>query len=175
MLRHELRAVIAERHLSLSQSVKKPFNPLLGEVFYSYWNHEDASRTIYVAEQVVHHPPISAIYAENRKHNITMNAQIYTKSKFLGLWQSICSRTFGVYLALRPMSRSRDLDVSRAVSQQATLLLASTSVSSSCTSAIALARRMLWTFPRRMRAVCFWDVFVWSWVASRRSGVIALV
>lgn len=66
------------------KSVKKPYNPLLGEVFYCYWDHTDNSRSIYVAEQVVHHPPISAVYVENRKHNLTMNAQIWTKSKFLG-------------------------------------------------------------------------------------------
>lgn len=45
------------------------------------------------AEQVSHHPPISAFYAENIEKNIQFNAQIWTKSKFLGL--SICVHNIG--------------------------------------------------------------------------------
>jgi oxysterol-binding protein-related protein 8 len=62
---------------------KKPYNPLLGEEFFAFWDHGD-SKSVYVAEQVSHHPPVSAIYIENRKKNIAINAQIWTKSKFLG-------------------------------------------------------------------------------------------
>jgi hypothetical protein len=63
---------------------KKPYNPLLGEEFFCYWQHPDGSTSLYCAEQVCHHPPVSAIYVENRPNNITLNADIYTKSKFLG-------------------------------------------------------------------------------------------
>lgn len=63
---------------------KKPYNPLLGEEFFCYWDHPDGSRSKYVAEQVSHHPPVSAVYLENRKRNLTINAQIWTRSKFLG-------------------------------------------------------------------------------------------
>jgi len=45
------------------------------------------------AEQVSHHPPISAFYAENIDKKIQFNGQIWTKSKFLGL--SICVHNIG--------------------------------------------------------------------------------
>ena len=40
---------------------------------------------VFVAEQVSHHPPISAFYAEHVKKRISVNAHIYTKSSFLGM------------------------------------------------------------------------------------------
>ena len=39
----------------------------------------------FLAEQVSHHPPISAFYAECAEKNVCFNAHIWTKSKFLGL------------------------------------------------------------------------------------------
>lgn len=39
----------------------------------------------FVAEQVSHHPPISAFYAEHPAAGVTCTAHIYTKSSFLGL------------------------------------------------------------------------------------------
>ena len=65
------------------QGCKKPYNPLLGEEFVAFWDHGD-SKSFMLAEQVSHHPPVSAIYIENRKKNISINAHIWTKSKFLG-------------------------------------------------------------------------------------------
>lgn len=62
--------------------VKKPFNPVIGETFACYWKHEDGSRSQYFAEQVLHRPPISAIYFENRAHNMTASAHVWTKSQF---------------------------------------------------------------------------------------------
>ena len=44
------------------RTVKKPFNPLLGETF-EYTDPEFGTR--FFAEQVSHHPPISAFHAEN--------------------------------------------------------------------------------------------------------------
>ena len=43
---------------------------------------------VFVAEQVSHHPPISAFYCEHVKKRISVNAHIYTKSSFLGM--SVC-------------------------------------------------------------------------------------
>lgn len=40
---------------------------------------------LFVAEQVSHHPPVSAFYAVNKKKEISCSAHIYTKSKYLGL------------------------------------------------------------------------------------------
>jgi len=37
----------------LLQGLKKPYNPILGEVFRCYWRHEKTdSRTFYISEQV---------------------------------------------------------------------------------------------------------------------------
>lgn len=62
--------------------VQKPYNPIVGETFACYWKHPDGSRTQYFAEQVLHRPPITAIYAENRAHNFVVNAHVWTKSQF---------------------------------------------------------------------------------------------
>lgn len=62
--------------------VKKPFNPIIGETFACYWDHEDGTRSQYFAEQVLHRPPISAIYFENRAHNMVASAHVWTKSQF---------------------------------------------------------------------------------------------
>ncbi|XP_059840236.1 oxysterol-binding protein-related protein 9 isoform X2 [Hypanus sabinus] len=83
---------------------KKPYNPILGEIFKCHWivpeieieeNAEpvaagpipEASQNsvTFVAEQVSHHPPISAFYAECLSKKIQFNAHIWTKSKFLGM------------------------------------------------------------------------------------------
>uniref|UniRef100_A0A673B8K5 Oxysterol-binding protein n=1 Tax=Sphaeramia orbicularis TaxID=375764 RepID=A0A673B8K5_9TELE len=75
---------------------KKPYNPILGEVFYCHWDlpsemEERSSPVVipnsvcFVAEQVSHHPPISAFYAECLSKKIQFNAHIWTKSKFLGM------------------------------------------------------------------------------------------
>ncbi|XP_028407493.1 oxysterol-binding protein-related protein 11-like [Dendronephthya gigantea] len=81
---------------------KKPYNPVLGEIFQCSWNtcarqtHGDVSNTEnteesrdcrlrYVAEQVSHHPPVSAFYVECPQKNVCMNCHIWTKSKFYGM------------------------------------------------------------------------------------------
>uniref|UniRef100_A0A8C5R6G4 Oxysterol-binding protein n=1 Tax=Leptobrachium leishanense TaxID=445787 RepID=A0A8C5R6G4_9ANUR len=82
---------------------KKPYNPILGEVFQCYWDlpgqeseeNEPVSEgpvpwasknnVTFVSEQVSHHPPISAFYAECYNKRIQFNAHIWTKSKFLGM------------------------------------------------------------------------------------------
>ncbi|XP_078417245.1 oxysterol-binding protein-related protein 9 isoform X2 [Cetorhinus maximus] len=83
---------------------KKPYNPILGEIFKCHWNFpenetEENTESVaegpvpeasqnsvtFVAEQVSHHPPISAFYAECLSKRIQFNAHIWTKSKFLGM------------------------------------------------------------------------------------------
>ncbi|XP_074923710.1 oxysterol-binding protein-related protein 9 isoform X8 [Chelonoidis abingdonii] len=83
---------------------KKPYNPILGEIFRCHWilpnaENEDNMEPVsegpvpwvtknsvtFVAEQVSHHPPISAFYAECFSKRIQFNAHIWTKSKFLGM------------------------------------------------------------------------------------------
>lgn len=66
------------------KGLKKPFNPILGETFRCYWQHPNASRTYYIAEQVSHHPPISAFFISNRQDGYSLNCSILAKSKFYG-------------------------------------------------------------------------------------------
>jgi oxysterol-binding protein-related protein 8 len=66
------------------KGLKKPFNPILGEVFRCYWQHDNGSRTYYIAEQVSHHPPISALYVSNRHDGFSLSCSILAKSKFYG-------------------------------------------------------------------------------------------
>ena len=67
------------------KGLKKPYNPILGETFRCYWSHPDTdSRTFYIAEQVSHHPPVSAFYVTNRKDGFCISGSILAKSKFYG-------------------------------------------------------------------------------------------
>ncbi|XP_053682523.1 oxysterol-binding protein-related protein 8 isoform X2 [Sabethes cyaneus] len=66
------------------KGLKKPYNPILGETFRCYWQHENGSRTFYIAEQVSHHPPISVFYVTNRQDGFSISCSILAKSKFYG-------------------------------------------------------------------------------------------
>lgn len=93
-----------------SPVAKKPYNPILGEIFqcwYSIPQLETNESSIkesdktpaadgpvkwatrdqlsFIAEQVSHHPPISAFYAEHFNKRIQIDGYTWTKSKFLGL------------------------------------------------------------------------------------------
>lgn len=65
---------------------KKPYNPMLGEVFRCKWYPHSSPDCIFtfVAEQVSHHPPISAFYASCPAKNLHLNCFLWTKSKFMG-------------------------------------------------------------------------------------------
>ncbi|KAF6198999.1 hypothetical protein GE061_007022 [Apolygus lucorum] len=80
---------------------KKPYNPILGEMFTCYYDFDKSTpskpvldgpvpwandRSVaFYAEQVSHHPPISAFYAEHVANKVICNAHIWTKSRFYGL------------------------------------------------------------------------------------------
>eukprot|EP00123_Amoebidium_parasiticum_P016032 comp23253_c0_seq2/m.37998 comp23253_c0_seq2/g.37998 ORF comp23253_c0_seq2/g.37998 comp23253_c0_seq2/m.37998 type:complete len:921 (-) comp23253_c0_seq2:445-3207(-) len=66
------------------KGLKKPYNPILGEVYRCQWRHPDGVRTTYVAEQVSHHPPMSAWYVSNRRHGWSLNGALMPKSRFSG-------------------------------------------------------------------------------------------
>lgn len=66
------------------KGLKKPYNPILGETFRCYWEHENGSRTFYIAEQVSHHPPVSVFYVTNRQDGFCISCSILAKSKFYG-------------------------------------------------------------------------------------------
>ncbi|XP_034246965.1 oxysterol-binding protein-related protein 9 isoform X2 [Thrips palmi] len=99
-----VRWYMSAYHAGRKSSVaKKPYNPILGEIFYCHWNVPDIStgneplvtdgpvpwcdrnQLTFIAEQVSHHPPISAFYAEHYNKRISFCAHVWTKSKFLGL------------------------------------------------------------------------------------------
>ncbi|KAJ8974999.1 hypothetical protein NQ317_013309 [Molorchus minor] len=108
-----VRWYLSSYHAGRKSSVaKKPYNPILGEVFRCHWDvpNEGTSpvddvvddgpvpwcrknQLSFIAEQVSHHPPISAFYAEHYNKRISFNAHVYTKSKFLGL--SVCVYNIG--------------------------------------------------------------------------------
>ncbi|RNA15501.1 oxysterol-binding -related 8 isoform X4 [Brachionus plicatilis] len=67
------------------KGLKKPYNPILGEIFRSYWyNPKKDSKTFYIAEQVSHHPPITSFYVSNRKEGFCIYGTILARSKFYG-------------------------------------------------------------------------------------------
>ncbi|KAF7224781.1 oxysterol-binding protein-related protein 5 isoform X2 [Nothobranchius furzeri] len=67
------------------KGLKKPYNPILGETFRCCWLHPQTdSCTFYIAEQVSHHPPISAFYVCNRKDGFCISGSILAKSRFYG-------------------------------------------------------------------------------------------
>jgi len=91
---------------------KKPYNPILGESFRCFWRPQPSAAetepnkrgpvpwsndgdVCFVAEQVSHHPPISAFYAENKSKSIQFTAHIWTKSKFLGMSIGVENEGFG--------------------------------------------------------------------------------
>lgn len=61
---------------SYSRAGNKPFNPLLGET-YECVREDKGFR--FLAEQVSHHPPISACYAEGKNYTFWQEARIKTK------------------------------------------------------------------------------------------------
>ncbi|ORY06584.1 Oxysterol-binding protein [Basidiobolus meristosporus CBS 931.73] len=69
----------------VGSSEKKPYNPILGEQFLCKWNDiNGCGETRLLAEQVSHHPPISAFYVENTKAGVYVNGHCGQKSKFKG-------------------------------------------------------------------------------------------
>ena len=66
------------------KGLKKPYNPILGEYFRCYWQHPSGTKTFYIAEQVSHHPPISAFHVTNRSEGFAISGTILAKSKFYG-------------------------------------------------------------------------------------------
>eukprot|EP01118_Nematostelium_gracile_P005357 TRINITY_DN1689_c0_g1_i1.p1 TRINITY_DN1689_c0_g1~~TRINITY_DN1689_c0_g1_i1.p1 ORF type:complete len:424 (+),score=101.76 TRINITY_DN1689_c0_g1_i1:98-1273(+) len=64
--------------------VRNPLNPVIGEVFKCTWNHPD-STSVYVAEQISHHPPHSCFVYYNVDRGYIMNANVApTYVKFHG-------------------------------------------------------------------------------------------
>lgn len=80
---HVLRYYLAGWHIK-PKGVKKPYNPILGEFFRCKYEYSDGSSGFFVAEQVSHHPPISAFYYASPTNQIEIWGDLRPKSKFLG-------------------------------------------------------------------------------------------
>ena len=103
-----------------SPVAKKPYNPILGEIFQCWYKPESnigESRVVedgpvpwatrdqltFISEQVSHHPPISAFYAEHYNKRIQLDGYTWTKSKFLGMH-------IGVHMVGKTVLSLLDLD-----------------------------------------------------------------
>ncbi|KAK4147936.1 Oxysterol-binding protein-like protein OBPalpha [Dichotomopilus funicola] len=64
--------------------VKKPLNPVLGEIFTCYWDFPDKTRGYYISEQTSHHPPKSSYFYMVPGHNIRVDGTLQPRSRFLG-------------------------------------------------------------------------------------------
>jgi oxysterol-binding protein-related protein 8 len=71
--------------LSKERFGKKPYNPVLGEVFRSCFVHQNGGGyTVLVAEQVSHHPPITALHLCNETLGFKMNSFTAPEPRFWG-------------------------------------------------------------------------------------------
>ncbi|SMQ44930.1 unnamed protein product [Zymoseptoria tritici ST99CH_1A5] len=64
--------------------VKKPLNPVLGEIYTGYWDYPDNTRGYYISEQTSHHPPKSSYFFMAPEHKIRIDGTLKPRSKFLG-------------------------------------------------------------------------------------------
>ncbi|KJR80603.1 uncharacterized protein SPSK_05411 [Sporothrix schenckii 1099-18] len=64
--------------------VKKPLNPILGEIFSCYWDFPDNTRAYYISEQTSHHPPKSSYFYMVPEYNIRVDGTLKPRSRFLG-------------------------------------------------------------------------------------------
>lgn len=64
--------------------VKKPLNPILGEIFTCYWDLEDHHRAYYISEQTSHHPPKSSYFYMAPHHHIRIDGTLKPRGRFLG-------------------------------------------------------------------------------------------
>ncbi|KAM7214986.1 protein kes1 [Rhypophila decipiens] len=66
-------------------SIKKPLNAFLGELFFASWTDESAKATTkLVAEQVSHHPPITAMHIVDEDHGIRADGYARVEMTFNG-------------------------------------------------------------------------------------------
>lgn len=75
--------MIISHYSSTQNRIGKPFNPLLGETF-SLVMPNKGNGVRFVAEQVSHHPPVSACYAEGSGASWKYHNAIEIKNKFWG-------------------------------------------------------------------------------------------
>ncbi|KAJ6779686.1 hypothetical protein PWT90_02734 [Aphanocladium album] len=85
--------------------VKKPLNPILGEIFSCYWDLPDNKKAYYISEQTSHHPPKSSYFYMAPDSHIRIDGTLKPRSKFLG--NSAASMMEGIaFLSL--LNRGKD-------------------------------------------------------------------
>ncbi|KAK3348782.1 hypothetical protein B0T25DRAFT_459652 [Lasiosphaeria hispida] len=66
-------------------SIKKPLNAFLGELFFAAWTDaEHKATTKLVAEQVSHHPPITAMHISDAEHGVRADGYARVEMTFNG-------------------------------------------------------------------------------------------
>ncbi len=63
--------------------LRKPYNPILGEVFCCSFDLREDGNLEWYSEQVSHHPPISAFCMKNNTHEFVFNGSIHMVSKYM--------------------------------------------------------------------------------------------
>src|SRR5690242_10009683 len=66
------------------RGVKKPLNPILGEIFTGYWDYPDGTKGYYVSEQTSRSPPKSKYIFMTPEHHNRIDGTLRQRSKFLG-------------------------------------------------------------------------------------------
>ncbi len=66
---------------------KKPFNPVLGEELTTWTEDEKNGRTLFRAEQVEHHPPVSAFIMRNDKLDVSFACNVEFAVAFHGSYE----------------------------------------------------------------------------------------
>ncbi|GAA5795608.1 hypothetical protein HPULCUR_000969 [Helicostylum pulchrum] len=66
------------------KGVKKPYNPILGEFFRCEYKLKNGEKAMYIAEQVSHHPPVTAYFYSLPELGIFVTGEAHPKPKFLG-------------------------------------------------------------------------------------------
>lgn len=67
------------------QSIRKPLNAFLGELFVASWtDHDHQATTELFAEQVSHHPPITAMHVADRAHGVRADGYARVEMTFNG-------------------------------------------------------------------------------------------
>ena len=93
--RHALVAVHIVSTLTICErTATKPFNPLLGETYEFVTDNFE-----YLAEQVTHHPPVTACYCRGIKSNYTYQTNQKSNIKFSGK-SLLISQQFRAYVDL---------------------------------------------------------------------------
>eukprot|EP01130_Rhizamoeba_saxonica_P005751 TRINITY_DN2281_c0_g1_i1.p1 TRINITY_DN2281_c0_g1~~TRINITY_DN2281_c0_g1_i1.p1 ORF type:complete len:376 (-),score=104.95 TRINITY_DN2281_c0_g1_i1:109-1236(-) len=61
---------------------KKPFNPVIGETHMSFVHNGGDNYTEFIAEQVSHHPPVTAFVVRNRTEEVELESNVSFKVTF---------------------------------------------------------------------------------------------